>query len=67
MNIFCEWFGHRPEFGYSGEGSGYFEVNGSVTDGIGRVHLYLWCTCERCGERFHVGNIYLPKEFTTKP
>jgi hypothetical protein len=59
MNLRCFLFGHRPAFGYGGrEGDGYFTQRVGQTDGMGRTHVYLDTTCERCGDKYQVGIIH---------
>ena len=62
-NMLCVLFGHVPEYGYYGEGEGYFDVKGICVDGINSHHASLLCNCERCGENFKVGNIHIPQEY----
>lgn len=66
--LLCSIFGHRPAFGYGRqEGKGYFHQRMVTTDGMGRVHIELFCYCERCGKRYHVGMIHwLTKEELNK-
>ena len=61
MRLLCTLFGHRPAFGYShAENEGHFTVKGATIDGMGRIHVELWCDCERCGTNYKAGNIHLP-------
>jgi hypothetical protein len=58
----CTVYGHRPAFGYGDhEGYGYFDVRLNTVDGIGRQHADLYTFCERCGVKYHVGMIHVPK------
>lgn len=63
MSIICKLLGHKPpqSFGpHSGMGGGnYLELSHPKRDGIGRVHLYVYGNCPRCGERFQVGMMHL--------
>lgn len=60
-NIICQLFGHMPNRGYyRTEGGGYFDLKIGNTDGIGCVHGWLYCHCERCGEYYNVGKLHVP-------
>ena len=61
MKILCWLLNHMPEDGYGGFGSRYFDIWGTETDGVGRVHAYLWTKCRWCGQKYHVGNVHLPE------
>lgn len=61
MNIICQMKGHQ--FPRDSEwGKPYLRINGSVIDGIGRIHAHLFAECARCGKQYHVANVHLPKE-----
>ena len=70
LKLTCVLFGHQPETGCHGrEGEGYFQVISEGIDGIGTTHARLMTRCERCGTRYQVGKIHLPKKvvvFTCK-
>ena len=57
----CKLHGHKIGGGYyEREGGQYFNVQVGGIDGIDRVHCQLYTECERCGEKFQVGQIHLP-------
>lgn len=62
--ILCRLFGHYisgtyyPLSGYTR----YFQANAGAVDGIRRHHIQLYTECDRCGEKFHVGNIHGTEE-----
>ena len=64
MSLLCKIFGHVPAYGYGDRpGRGYFNVElPPYEDNIGRLHCDLTCKCERCGIKYNVGKIHLPKD-----
>lgn len=65
-NLTCKLFGHKPpvygEKGWWSPGEEYGRVIVGPTDGTGRVHARVEAECARCGEKFIVARIHLPKE-----
>jgi hypothetical protein len=68
MNILCKIFGHSPPVyakkGWFSPGEEYAQAAPGyrATDGIGRVHVIIEGECARCGKRFHLARLHLPKE-----
>lgn len=60
MTLACALVGHKTVRGYCG-GLPYFRITNTTVDGIGRVHAWLDTECIRCGERFTIGMVHLPK------
>jgi hypothetical protein len=60
MNILCALFGHHVPV-FNPTGSEYVGVTYFATDGIGRQHAHLWAICPRCGTRYQLGSIHIPK------
>lgn len=63
MSVLCSVFGHKPPKSYgphSGMGGGdYLKTKHPKRDNIGRVHLYVYGSCPRCGEEYKVGMMHL--------
>lgn len=63
MSILCAIFGHKPPKDRSEHarlgGGDYLSLEHPYRDNIGRVHLYVFGSCPRCGERYQVGMVHL--------
>lgn len=63
--MFCKLFGHKPpvyaEKGWYSPGQEYMKVQLDAVDGSGRQHAVIYADCARCGKRFKVGRIHVPK------
>jgi hypothetical protein len=63
----CDRFGHIPNPGYGrhynpiNSGEGYFRVVQRELDGVGTRHASLHTECERCGKKYQIGRIHIPK------
>jgi hypothetical protein len=60
MNILCALFGHHVPI-FRPHGAEYVKVEHFGTDGIGRVHGNLRAVCPRCGRKYLLGRIHIPK------
>ncbi len=62
--ILCALFGHIYPTRLIGKGQGYMyagKVCDLYPDGIQRVHANVYSTCPRCGERFLLCKIHVPR------
>lgn len=70
MNILCKWFGHKPPVygpkGWWSPGEEYGRLRNLITDGCGRVHAIVTGECARCGEKFDMARVHLPREEDVK-
>lgn len=57
----CDDNSHVPSRGWAG-GIPYFRILPITVDGIGHQHALLEATCKKCGCKYTVGAIHLPKE-----
>lgn len=63
MALFCKWFGHVPNHGWKEDktGNGYFWLTFYAHDGMDVVHANVIGDCERCGIKYQIGRVHLPK------
>jgi len=66
MSILCKLFGHQPPVyatkGWYSPGEEYGQLTDYVTDGAGRIHAKVEAECARCGTKFTVARVHLPKQ-----
>lgn len=66
MNMLCTLFGHKPPVyakkGWYSPGEEYGTIRLGVIDGLGTQHAMVEAECARCGQRFIVARVHLPKE-----
>ena len=65
MGLFKRKCKHESVKGYSGR-LPYFDIDGVITDGIGREHAWLSTICAKCGDRYTIGMVHLPKSSDKK-
>jgi hypothetical protein len=58
MHPLCWLFGHK-----SGQRNRYGRLVDYATDGIGRVHLFVYVACQRCGDEFQCCMVHLPQKY----
>lgn len=65
MSIICKLFGHKPltTDGWCG-GVGYANVGYTARDGLGTDHLYLSTKCPRCGVKYWICNVHVPRDIS---
>jgi hypothetical protein len=67
VSILCWLFGHKPPANYYRHQVGYADQpNAKVwRDGMGRGHVTLRGSCERCGVKHDIIKFHPPKEWIT--
>lgn len=66
MKWLCKLFGHQPPIYakpcWGGTGQEYAKVKPGTVDGVGRWHSTVESECPRCGEKFMLCRIHVPKD-----
>lgn len=61
MNFICRASGHKPHRDRWG-GPAYGVIRVTTTDGMGTTHSDILIECDRCGEKFVVCKVHMPKD-----